>query len=154
MRVLFIGGSGSVFLGSRTAHTLANLPGVKVTVGYRGRTPSVPVTVSHREGSERRTGGRFQGIVSSTRLDLDDPSTFSEMKKHDFVVNNSDTLAASPTQAIDYARCNGVRFVEAGAHSGTVGHCQLTLHSELGGLGLGSPHDQLRATPRGTPLSK
>ncbi len=42
------------------------------------------------------------------------------MKKHDFVVNTSDTLAASPTLAIDYALYNGVRFVEAGAHSGTM----------------------------------
>ena len=42
------------------------------------------------------------------------------MAKHDFVVNTSDTLAAPPTLAIDYALYRGVHFVEAGAHSGTM----------------------------------
>jgi hypothetical protein len=119
MRVLVIGGSG--FLGSRTLQALAKLPGAQVTVGYRGREPSAPVTASPRErGSSTAPSGGLQGVVSSTRFDLDDPSTFSEMKKHDFVVNTSDTLAALPTLAIDYALYNGVRFVEAGAHSGTM----------------------------------
>ncbi len=103
MRVLVIGGSG--FLGSRTVQALAKLPGVHVTVGRRGRNPIA-------EGA-----GKLHG---ATRFDLEDPATFSEMAKHDFVVNTSDTLAAPPTLAIDYALYNGVRFIEAGAHAATM----------------------------------
>ena len=83
MRVLVIGGNG--FLGSRTVQALANLPGVQVTAGHRGRESSAGRSRKH------------QGDVASTRRDLADPSTFSEMAKHDFVVNTSDTLAAPPT---------------------------------------------------------
>ncbi len=106
MRVLIIGGTG--FLGSRTVQALAKLPDAHVTVGYR-----------KRDGRARQARAN-RPIPPSTQIDLNDPSTFSEMKKHDFVVNTSDTLAASPTLAIDYALDNGVRFVEAGAHSGTM----------------------------------
>jgi saccharopine dehydrogenase-like NADP-dependent oxidoreductase len=106
MRVLIIGGTG--FLGSRTVQALAKLPDAHVTVGYR-----------KRDGRARQARAN-RPIPPSTRIDLNDPSTFSEMKKHDFVVNTSDTLAAPPTLAIDYALYNGVRFVEAGAHSGTM----------------------------------
>ena len=106
MRVLVIGGNG--FLGSRTVTALTKLPGVHVTVGRRGRDSSA---------EESRKG---KDLSPSTRFDLDDPSTFSEMGKYDFVVNTSDTLAAPPTLAIDHALHNGVRFVEAGAHSGTM----------------------------------
>jgi len=101
MRVLVIGGTG--FLGSRTVGALAKLSGVHVTVGH-----------PRAEQSRERDG------VGSTRFDLADPSTFSEMAKYDFVVNTSDTLAAPPTSAIDHALYNGVRFVEAGAHSATM----------------------------------
>jgi len=106
MRVLIIGGTG--FLGSRTVQALAKLPDAHVTVGYRTR-----------DGRARQARAN-RPIPPSTRIDLNDPSPFSEMKKHDFVVNTSDTLAAPPTLAIDYALYNGVRFVEAGAHSGTM----------------------------------
>ena len=106
MRVLVIGGNG--FLGSRTVQALTKLPGVEVTVGHRGRDSSGGLSRKH------------QGVASWTRIDLADPSTFSEMAKHDFVVNASDTLAAPPTLAIDHALYNGVSFVEAGAHSGTM----------------------------------
>jgi hypothetical protein len=95
IRVLVIGGSG--FLGSRTVQALAKLPGVQVTASHRGADSGV-----------------------GARLDLAEPSTFSEMTKYDFVVNTSDTLAASPIRAIDYALYNGVRFVEAGAHAATM----------------------------------
>jgi hypothetical protein len=104
MRVLVIGGNG--FLGSRTVQALLELPGAHVTAGHRGRDSSV---------DESRG---LQG--AGTRFDLDDPSTFSEMAKYDFVVNTSDTLAAPPTLAIDYALYNGVRFIEAGAHAATM----------------------------------
>jgi hypothetical protein len=105
MRVLVIGGSG--FLGSRTVHALAKLPGVRVATG-------------HRAGDARTNGSRQDGATDSTRLDLKDPSTFSEMTKFDYVVNTSDTLAAPPALAIDYALYNGVRFIEAGAHPATM----------------------------------
>ena len=86
MRVLVIGGSG--FLGSRTVQALAKLPGVHVTASHR------------RHGSSVGLSRKSQSVAP--RVDLDDPSTFSEMAKHDFVVNTSDTLAASPILAIDH----------------------------------------------------
>lgn len=106
MRVLVIGGGG--FLGRRTVEAATKLPGARVTVGHRSRSPDLAWT--DRLGAE----------VSSVRVDLEDPSTFSEMTRHDWVVNVSDTLAAPPEQAVDYALDRGVRFVEAGAHAATM----------------------------------
>ena len=109
MRVLVIGGTG--FLGRRTVEALAKLPGAHVSAGSRRRLPS-----DGRLGD----GSAWGGPPPLERIDLTDPSTFSVMSEYDWVVNVSDTLAAPPEQVIDYALDRGIRFVEAGAHAGTM----------------------------------
>ena len=120
MRVLVIGGGG--FLGSRTVQALARLPGVHVTVGQRRQLTT-------------RQSRQLQGIASWTRVDLSDPSTFSEMKKHDVVLNTADanndttndnvtfgdgTVSMAYTVVTSGVSCRGMVFFKSSSGTETV----------------------------------